>query len=171
MVMLGSNSVKYASIFGSADAVRYQTAEEAKLHMVTISFDVWQLGTSGVKTVGKRTLVVHTAIADTLRNVFKEIFEGAEQFPIKDVGGYAWRSSSTSEHRWGLAVDINANENYMINSAGAIVAGSFWKPGVSPFSIKPDGDVVNAFIKYGFSWGGDAWPSNHDYMHFSFLGK
>lgn len=171
LVMLGNNAVKYAYIFGSADAPRYATAQEALNHMVTIQVDVWQLGSDGTKTLSKRSLVVHKALADTFKAIFKEILEGPEKFPIKDVGGYAWRASATSEHRWGLAVDLNANENYMIRSDGTVVAGSFWKPGVSPYSIKPDGDVVRAFKKHGFSWGGDAWPSSHDYMHFSFLGN
>ncbi|MDR3288347.1 MAG: M15 family metallopeptidase [Peptococcaceae bacterium] len=33
-----------------------------------------------------------------------------------------------------------------------------------------DGDVVRAFRQAGFVWGGDAWYSSHDYMHFSYLG-
>lgn len=171
LVMLGNNAVKYALIFGSATAERYQTSAEALKHMVTVSVDVWQLGANGSKTTGKRNITVHRAIADTVSAIFKEIYEGPEQFPIKDVGGYSWRPSPTSEHRWGLAIDINATENYMIRKDGTIVAGSFWLPGENPFSIKPDGDVVRAFKKYGFTWGGDAWPMSNDYMHFSFLGE
>lgn len=170
MTMLGNNSVKYAAIFGSADAQRYQTAEESLKHLVDVNIDVWTLKSDGTKVPGTRTIKVHRAIAESIRQIFKEIFEGSEQFPIKDIGGYAWRSKTTSEHRWGLAIDINADENYMFRSDGTVVAGSFWKPGENPYSIKPDGDVVKAFKKYGFSWGGDAWPSSWDYMHFSFLG-
>lgn len=171
LVMLGNNSVKYALIFGSKDAERYQTAAEALKHMVTISVDVWHLGANGIKTPSKRNVTIHHAIAETVKTIFKEIYEGPEQFPIKEVGGYAWRNSSTSEHRWGLAIDFNYSENYMIRKDGTIVAGSFWLPGVNPYSIKPDGDVVRAFKKHGFSWGGDAWPMSNDYMHFSFLGE
>ena len=171
LVMLGNNSVKYGLIFGSATAERYQTSAEALKHMVTVTVDVWQLGASGVKTTGKRNIMVNKAIADTVISVFKEIYEGPEQYPIKDVGGYAWRSSPTSEHRWGLAIDLNANENYMIRKDGTVVAGSFWLPGENPYSIRPDGDVVRAFKKHGFTWGGDAWPMSNDYMHFSFLGE
>jgi len=171
MVMLGENSVKYALVFGSAEAVRYQTADEALKHMVTVSFDVWTIGSNGSKTTMKRSVTVNRAIAETVKLIFKEIYEGPEKFPIKNVGGYAWRASETSEHRWGLAIDINSNENYMIRTNGTVVAGSYWKPGIDPYSIKPDGDVVNAFKKYGFSWGGNAWSMSNDYMHFSFLGK
>lgn len=170
MVRLGTNSVKVASIFGSADAQRYQTAEEAKKHLVTVSVEVWVLGSNGMKTPGKRSVTVNKGIANTVVQIFKEIYNGKEKFPIKDLGGYAWRASETSEHRWGLALDINAAENYMIRSDGRVVAGSFWKPGDSPYSILPIGDVVTTFKKYGFSWGGDAWSMSNDYMHFSFLG-
>jgi hypothetical protein len=58
----------------------------------------------------------------------------------------------------------------MIKSDGTVVCGSFWEPGSCPYSIAEDGDVVSAFAKYGFSWGGNAWRSSHDYMHFSYLG-
>ena len=170
MVRLGTNAVKVASIFGSADAQRYQTAEEAKKHLVSVSVEVWVLGSNGMKTPGKRNVIVNKGIANTVVQIFKEIYNGKEKFPIKDLGGYAWRSSETSEHRWGLAIDINAAENYMIRSDGRVVAGSFWKPGDSPYSILPIGDVVTTFKKYGFSWGGDAWSMSNDYMHFSFLG-
>lgn len=171
LVRLGNNPVKYALIFGSADAPRYQTAAEALPNLVTVSVAVWQLDANGNKTTGNRNITVNKAIASTVKLIFAEIYEGPEQFPMKDVGGYAWRASSTSEHRWGLAIDINARENYMIRKDGTVVAGTHWKPGVDPFSMKPDGDVVTAFKKYGFTWGGDAWPMSNDYMHFSFLGE
>jgi hypothetical protein len=168
--MQGNNTTKYTAVFGSPDAARYASSEEALKHMVNITFDVWTLTSDGTKTPGLRTIRIHSAVAEIFKQVFKEIYEGAEQFPIKDVNGYSWRSSSTSEHNLGLAVDINANENYMIRKDGTVVAGSFWLPGSNPYSIKPDGDVVRAFKKYGFTWGGDAWPTSNDYMHFSFLG-
>lgn len=171
LVMLGNNPAKYALIFGDETAERYQTAEEALTHMVKITVDVWVLNSDGTKSTGKRSLTVHAALAETFTNVFKEIYEGDEKFPIKNIGGYAWRSSATSEHRWGLAVDINSDENYMIRSDGTVVAGSFWLPGENPYSIKPSGDVVRAFMKYGFTWGGDAWSMSNDYMHFSYLGE
>lgn len=171
MVKLGNNSVKYALVFGSAEAPKYATAEIAKAAMTMVTVDVWVLTASGSKVPGKRSVMVNKAISETVKQIFKEIFEGPEKYPVKDIGGYAWRSSPTSEHRWGLAIDINANENYMIRKDGTIVAGSFWKPGENPYSIKPYGDVVTAFKKYGFSWGGDAWSMSNDYMHFSFLGE
>jgi hypothetical protein len=139
--------------------------------MVSIIIDTWQLKAGGEKSAGKRTLRVNKAVANEVKAIFKEIFEGKERFPIYSVGGYAWRPENTSEHRWGLAIDINPNENYMVTSKGIIVAGSFWNPAKSPYSIPLTGDVVRAFNKHGFTWGGNAWKSSNDYMHFSYLGR
>ena len=171
LLRLGDNPVKHALIFGSPDAPRFASAEEARSHMVSISVDVWQLSSTGNKTTGTRSITVHHAISGTVRQIFREIYEGPERFPIKDVGGFSWRSNPNSEHRWGIAIDINANENYMIRNDGTILAGSFWKPGENPYSILPDGDVVRAFRRHGFTWGGNAWPTSRDYMHFSFQGR
>ncbi|MBQ3055594.1 MAG: S-layer homology domain-containing protein [Oscillospiraceae bacterium] len=142
-------------------------ADAGKL-MRTISVPVWKLK-NGKKVSSTASVTVHHVIADKVKLVFQEIYNGPEKFPIKDLGGYQWRSSATSEHNYGTAIDINSNENYCIYSNGTVV-GSFWKPGVSPYSIKPYGDVVRAFEKYGFTWGGDAWYSTRDYMHFSYMG-
>jgi putative cell wall-binding protein len=171
LVELGSNEAKYALVFASTDNKVYQNAAEAEANMVNISIDVWQLNTSGKKYPAKRTLTVNKAIADMVQSVFNEIFAGQEKFPIYSVGGYAWRGDNTSEHNWGLAIDINPNENYMITSKGEIVAGTFWDPANNPYSIPENGDVVTAFHKYGFTWGGNAWRSSNDYMHFSYLGR
>lgn len=170
LVQLGSNEAKYALVFGSIENKKYQSAAEAEANTVTISINVWKRNKSGEIYPAECTLQVNKAIADPVRSVFNEIFEGPEKFPIYSVGGYAWRGDNTSEHNWGLAIDINPNENYMITGEGKIIAGSLWDPANNPYSIPENGDVVTAFNKYGFSWGGNAWKSSHDYMHFSYLG-
>lgn len=166
---LGYNSAKKALVYGSGSA--YTSAAEAEQHMVNVTFDVWMIDSYGNKFPTTRTIKVNEAIADMVKDIFAEIFAGDEKFPVKSVMAYAWRSNSNSEHRLGLAIDINPNENYMIRSSGSIVAGSYWKPGEDPYSIKENGDVVNAFAKYGFAWGGNAWRSANDYMHFSYFGN
>ncbi len=168
---LGKNNAKYELVFGSLDHPGYKTSAEAAANMVTIKINVWKLGSSGVKTPGTFNLTVNKAIATTVQKIFQEIYDGPEQFPIKNVGGYAWRTTGTSEHAMGLAIDINSSENYMIKADGTVVAGSYWKPGVDPYSIPENGDVVKAFAKYGFAWGGNAWRSANDYMHFSYFGE
>lgn len=143
--------------------------------MTDITVPVWRLLDSGAKTEGTMTLTVNANLAELYTAVFEEIFAGDEKFPIKDGGSYSWRSNTRSEHRWGTAVDLNWNENMecYIDANGnvtQITTGSHWTPGEDPYSIPADGDVVRAFKKYGFAWGGDAWSSKRDYMHFSYFG-
>ena len=144
-----------------------QTQEEAEPLMQTIEVPVWKLN-GDEKISGTVSLIVHNKIADKVKLVFEEIYNGEEKFPIKDIGGYAWRGGR-SEHNGGTAIDINANENYCIYDNGTVI-GSHWKPYEDPYSITPYGDVIRAFEKYGFTWGGDAWRNPKDYMHFSYLG-
>ena len=118
------------------------------------------------------------ALAEDVKEIFTEIYNDPERFPIHDVGGYAWRGdSATGEHNCGTAIDINANENYQIRD-GQVLAGSCWEPGTNPRSISPDSSVVRIFAEHGWSWGGDAWAYSsddsegyHDYMHFSYMGE
>lgn len=166
---VGYNSDKEFLVFGTGGV--YTSGAEANQYMENVTIDVWTIDAYGNKYPSTRTIKVNAAIADMVKNIFAEIFAGEEKYPIKSVMSYAWRSNSDSEHRLGLAIDINPNENYMIRSSGSIVAGSYWKPGVDPYSIRENGDVVNAFAKYGFAWGGNAWRSANDYMHFSYFGN
>lgn len=160
---------KYIKVFGSLDAPLYQTEEEALSNMVEITVPVWNYNTAGIKVSTSRSLLVHKNIAETVMLIFQDIYNGDERFPIYSVGGYSWRGDGTSEHNWGIAIDINPDENMMIRG-DTILAGQLWEPGVNKYSIPENGDVVRAFAKYGFAWGGNAWMSNNDYMHFSFFG-
>lgn len=146
----------------------YQTDAEARSNMVTITVRVWDFADSSqtTKVTKYKSLTVHKNIADRIQAVFEEIYNGSEQFPIKEVGCYRWEPGS--EHMPGLAIDINPNENYECTNDGIATTGSYWKPGEDPYSILRDGDVVNAFRKYGFGWGGN-WNSKKDYMHFSYF--
>ena len=107
--------------------------------------------------------------------IFTEIFESGEQFPIKNVGGYAWRNSAMgrlSEHSYGTCIDINYDENYYCYAnTGVAITGSFWRPYENPYSIPENGSVVKTFAKYGWAWGGNAWSRLRDYMHFTYLGN
>ncbi len=144
------------------------TKEEADALMTTVTIPIWKLGSNGEKYSSTVTITVHYLIADKVKAVFEEIYAGDEKFPIKDIGAYSWRGGR-SEHNSGTAIDINANENYCIYNNGTTI-GSHWKPYIDPYSITPYGDVMKAFEKYGFTWGGDSWSNPKDYMHFSYLG-
>ena len=166
---------KQALVFG-ANEPGYATPEQAEAAMTEITVPVWKLREDGGKTAGSVTLTVNAALASRYQAVFEEIFNGSEKFPIHNAGSYSWRSNTRSEHRWGTAIDLNWEENMecSIDENGQvtqITSGSYWKPGEDPYSIPADGDVVRAFKKYGFAWGGDAWSKKRDYMHFSYFGR
>ena len=149
---------------------QYYYASRGSGHVTTVSVPVWQYADSShTKKVNKTiTLTVHKNIATTVQAIFKEIYNGSEQFPIYSAGCY--RAGEVSEHGIGVAIDINPNENYQCSNSGTAWTGSYWRPGSDPYSIPVDGDVVRTFRKYGFGWGGVDWNSSHDYMHFSYFG-
>lgn len=145
-----------------------ETKEEADQLMTEVTVPVWKMRGDGGKYDSTMTVKVHYMIADEVLAVFTEIFHAEEQFPVKDLGGYSWRGGR-SEHNWGTAIDLNANENYCLYQDGTAI-GDGWFPYENPYSVTPYGEVVNIFEKYGFTWGGDAWSNPKDYMHFSYLG-
>ncbi len=144
-----------------------ETKEEADAVMREIEVNVWKIK-NGERVASKTTLTVHKDLADVVAEIFQEIFEGEEQFPISSVGAYSWRGGKT-EHNWGTSIDINADENYCLYSSGEVV-GDHWLPYQDPYSITPYGDVMRAFERHGFTWGGDAWRGTRDFMHFSYFG-
>ena len=172
----GENARKYQLLFGSTDKRRFGSQAEAQAAMTTITVPVWKIS-NGQKVSSTMSLSIHAAIAQDVKEIFTEIYNDPERFPIHDVGGYSWRGdTATGEHNCGTAIDINANENYQIRD-GKVLVGSCWAPGSNPYSISPNSSVVRIFAEHGWSWGGDAWAydSNaaegyHDYMHFSYMG-
>lgn len=165
---------KMAFVFG-AGGTYFSTEEEAEAAMTEIKVPVWRMQSDGSKAPGQAYITVNRALSPIYKAVFEEIYNGSEKFPIQDVGSYAWRASPTSEHRWGTAIDINADANMeaTINDDGSLTptCGTHWTPEEDPYSIPENGDVYHAFTKYGFSWGGNAWRSKRDYMHFSYFGR
>ena len=167
---------KYKLVFGDSSlSMRYPggyyTSEsQAKANMVSITVKTWDFasGKSGSKVTRTWTIKVHKNLAATVKQIFLEIYNGSEKFPIHELGGYDWRGGH-SEHNTGTAIDINWTENYMVNVAtGVITCGKYWKPGVDPYSIPKDGEVAKIFNKYGFTQGD--WGNSKDYMHFSYFG-
>lgn len=167
---------KYQKVFGNASLKMrypggyYKNSSTAKANMVDVTVKTWDFknGKSGEKYTRTWTIKVHKNLAATVKQIFNEIYNGKEKFPIHELGGYDWRGGH-SEHNTGTAIDINWTENYMVNVAtGAITAGKYWRPGKDPYSIPKDGEVARIFRKYGFSQGD--WGNSKDYMHFSYFG-
>ncbi len=169
-----SLSEKEARVFPSGQA--FQNADEASAYMTTVTVPVWKISSNGQKYAAKASLTVNSALADDVVNIFSEIFNSPEQFPIKSIGGYYWRNTASgnlSQHSYGTCIDINPDENYYVKPDGTPITGSFWKPYENPYSIPEDGIVVQTFKKYGWDWGGNCWSDKYskDYMHFTYLGK
>lgn len=166
-------SDKYRRVFPNGEP--FKNKEEAEVNMATVQVPVWHLNDNGTKTASKMELMVNANLASDVVKIFTEIFEDAEQFPIKNVGGYTWRNSAMgkiSEHSYGTCIDINYDENYYCYAdTGKAITGSFWRPLENPYSITENGSVVRTFAKYGWAWGGNAWRRLHDYMHFTYLGN
>lgn len=96
--------------------------------------------------------LVRRALTDTLATgyVLKPAQTGA--YVCRPIGG----TSTPSNHSWGLAVDLNWQENpftYDPNAARTITPA-----------------VVAVWKRYGFSWGGD-WAGKKDFMHMEFNGS
>lgn len=158
-------------IFGrTVDSCRYPNSQTAEANQTWVRVPVWKLDSNGSKYSSTADVQIHKELAGSIQQIFQEIYDSGEQFPIYSVGGYNWRGdTSSSEHCLGTALDINPNENYQCKNDGTAIVGKYWKPNEDPYSIPADGIVVKIFEKYGFRWGG-TFRNSKDYMHFSYFG-
>ena len=167
-----SKSQKLKLAFGTSNISDYhrvyRSSAEARQHMTTITVRTWDLNSSGEKYTRTWSLTVHENIAPTVQAIFDEIYALPARFPIHSLGGFRW--CSYSEHSVGLAIDINARENYYCNASGRALTGSYFRPGSDPYSIPVNGQIDHIFAKYGFTRG-IYWNNGYkDYMHYSFFG-
>jgi hypothetical protein len=140
--------------------------ETAVNEMTWVEVPVWRLK-NGQKVSDTERVQVLSSVAADVREIFTEIYNGPEQFPISSIGGYTWRQNGLkSYHSAGLAIDINPEHNPQVREDGTIISGGAWQPGINPYSIGRDSDVVKAFGKHGWTWG--AAFRTKDYMHFEF---
>lgn len=162
---------KEARVFPNGQ--RFESEEQAQSCMTEVEIPVWLIK-DGKKVSSTKTLTVNSALAEDVKAIFDEIYALPQQYPIKSIGGYCWRNSSSgrlSQHSYGTCIDINPNENYYVSSGGTAYSGSYWKPGDDPYSINLGDGIIEIFAKYGWAWGGNSWSSSHDYMHFTYLGN
>ncbi len=157
------------------NGVLFTSAQEADAQMCQVTVPVWKLDGENNPVSSTLTFRIHQALKDDVIAIFHEIYNAPVKAPLKDVNAYAWRSPMSSgkysDHNYGVAIDLNYNENYCIYANGSHV-GSFYNPQNSPYSFPKDGVVVQTFAKYGWLWGGNAWKNGTvDYMHFSYLGR
>ena len=167
-------------LFGDESKTHFTSMEEAAPYMRDVTVNVWQLQSDGTKTQGTLRLTVHKYLAADVYEIFQQIFNDEEKFPISSVGGL--RCTDALRHAWGAAIDINPDQNCAAereNGAVRITVGQGWWPlgaekdewagslaEPSPYSISRNGSVVKAFADYGWGWGG-SWQNSRDFMHFS----
>lgn len=107
-------------------------------------------------------ITLHKNIASEVEAVFNEL--AAIKFPVKDAYAYSWRqqasgTGSRSHHSYGVAIDLNANDNPAV----------YWGRSPDKSSAFYNNDRVVAIWKnHGFYWGGDWSKKYYDPMHFSY---
>ena len=109
-------------------------------------------------------LFVNKKLVDNYQKAFREVCD--LKFPIMTNPqqsancAYSWDhwrpGGERSDHAYGGTFDINTSDN-------------FGRGKNNQYSLRTRPDVVKAFEKQGFFWGGN-WESGEDDMHFSFTG-
>ncbi len=107
-------------------------------------------------------------------------------FPVNSLTGYRvgrtkgpldnqGRRTQYSHHSFGLAIDINADQNGLYDRcvqfgpACRLRRGGHWNPS-NPAAITPDSPIYKTMTSLGFKWGGELPGRQKDFMHFSLSG-
>jgi hypothetical protein len=123
-------------------------------------------------------------LASRVRTAVQEVFRSGT--PLHTVIGYrVIKSRGTvdaqgnrtefSNHSYGTAIDINPDQNGLYDNCITfgpqcrLLRGGEWVPAASG-TLVGEGDVVLAFKKAGFRWGGEIAGKQKDFMHFSLTG-
>lgn len=72
--------------------------------------------------------------------------------------------TNLSRHAFGRAIDINPVQNPYVKGGLVLPPGAVYDTGVRG-TLLPDGVVVQAFEKRGWTWGG-RWTTLKDWHHF-----
>ena len=146
------------------------------INVMYISFD---------EKIHKGQVVIHKKLSAEVKEIFDELL--AKRFPIEKVipiVSYRWDDEASmqdnnssafnyryiagteklSNHSYGTAIDINPFQNPYIVGKKISPAGSNYNKNEKG-TITPDSDIVKAFKKRGWEWGGE-WETRKDYQHF-----
>ena len=150
-----------------------------KLDLVTVNY----YGYDGLLHKGQ--MIVDKITKEDITEIFKLIEK--IKFPVEKVvpiAEYKWSddrsmlennaslfnyrfvsgSKILSMHAMGMAIDINPKQNPYIKNGKSSPAGSHYEINTIG-TIGPESQLVKAFKKRGWIWGGD-WKSLKDYQHF-----
>lgn len=124
--------------------------------------------------------VVARAVEDALRRAVDQGFVinsltgyrvGRTKGPLDNQG----RRTQYSHHSFGLAIDINAENNGLYDRclqfgpACRLRRGGVWNSS-KPAAITPQSPVYKSMESLGFKWGGELPGRQKDFMHFSLSG-
>lgn len=108
----------------------------------------------------------HALLVETFTQVYAQIHDGGYWEMLHTFGGdYECRAirgkTNTSTHAWGIANDLNAQENPL----ASVPPDAF--DAQRPYVFTVDHPVVKIFKANGFIWGGE-FMRRKDPMHFQF---
>ncbi len=138
-------------------------------------------------------MIVNKAIAEDVTEIFAELYEAkypiermelVDEYDADDNTSMAANNSSAfnyrviegtkriSLHSYGMAIDINPLYNPYVHEVDGErtvtpVEGAMYEDRSldCPYYIHAEDICYQAFIKRGFTWGGD-WKNTKDYQHF-----
>lgn len=152
----------------------YKNSAKAAEHMTTITVPIWVRGIGGSKKASSRSLTINSVLAEDVAQIFQEIYELPEKFPVDTLTGFRWNDrgevsgpflenvTCMSAHAYGAAIDINYFQNdYYVGK------GNDLRDKTDPYYITDN--VKNIFLKHGWYWGGD-YAVCSDTMHFQYTG-
>ncbi|MBP5158954.1 MAG: M15 family metallopeptidase [Lachnospiraceae bacterium] len=151
----------------------YENKTAALSNMKTISVNVWRLS-GKEKYKDKASLTVNAKLASEIKEIFDEIFELPEKFPVETLICFRWNTNGEvsgpflenvtcmSAHAYGAAIDINYYQNdYYVGKNNDL------RDKKNPYYITDS--VMKIFEDHGWYWGGN-YSICTDTMHFQYTG-
>lgn len=144
--------------------------ENMKKYLTTIKVPI--LNEKGKKRT--MNLTVHVKLAAEFKAIFEDMVKAKFRIKSSATCAYVWKNiigtGTVSQHSYGLAIDINWNDNPCFYNTNVDVTKGYggYQPGKNRFSVTQK--VINIWKAHGFYWGGD-WSGKKDTMHFSYTEK
>lgn len=141
--------------------------DAVKKYLTTIEVKIYD--ENGKSTTMK--LTVHKKLAGEFKAVFDDMYKIKFRIKASQTAAYVWKTiigtGTVSQHSYGLAIDINWNDNPCFYNINTDVSNGYggYQPGKNQYSVTKE--VISIWKAHGFYWGGD-WQGKKDTMHFSY---
>ena len=160
----------------------YQVTPEERAQQTNCT--VCEEDQEAIQVEGHPPIYICRDYAEAIRRALNSI--RAAGFPIRSLEGYrVGRSKGPadknglrtqfSNHSYGTALDINAEQNglytdcFEFSAKCQLLRGGPWRP-EQPGTLTKDSVVYRAFRQAGWKWGGELVGRQKDFMHLSLLG-